>query len=195
MKTKISMIACVAILFFSGCAVTKTAQPTQVVQVEKIEPIVLTQLSEKIIGDYNLNPERLMNVQYFNGSNTDTLVLRRVEIEKNDTIIDGKLITYNLEKIFIVRINPFTKGKLLNLNNKLMAISFENEDLSLIFGPDSKGNYLLYGIKGENRVDYGGYEYDVVSSGNGRCKLFINLDQIKQFIVNKRIATGIEVGQ
>jgi len=188
MKTNYFLMACVAILFFSQCAVKKTAQ------VQKHEPIVLTQLSEKIIGDYNLSGERLTNIQYFNGGNTDTLVLRRVEIEKNDTIVNGKLISRNLEKIYIVRINPFTKGKLVNLNSKLMSISFENDELSLVFGPDSKGNYLLYGIRGENKVYYGGYEYSVVSGGNGRSKLYIDLDQIKKYTINKRVATGIEVG-
>jgi len=188
MKTKVFMIAFVAIsLVMQSCVTTQKAAPPK--------KVLLTQLTEKIIKDYQLTNERLIKIQYFNGPQGDSIVLKKSNFGKNDTISDGILKIRSCQNIDLIKIMPYTKGKMVGFSAKMIKIAFENDSLSLIFGPNEKGNYVLFGLNGENKVIYGKITYEVISGGSGSSGLFFDLDQLNQLKINKRIATGISVSE
>jgi len=184
MKTKVS-IAMIFLLTLISCVNQKRIQKPE-------KPLVLTPLTESLIKEYDLTSEKLERLQFFNGPKGQDIILRRYYQTRDDTIADGKLIIRYLEKVDSVKIKSYTKGKMISFTSKLMRVSFESDTLSLLFGPNPVGNYILYAITGSKEIRYGTNLYQVVS-GYGNAVLLIDLEQLRQIKANTRIAPGIEV--
>lgn len=157
-------------------------------------PIALTMFSDSVIIKYDLSAEDLMNLQYWNGSNGQEIVLKKTSILKEDTVIDGRLKTIDITTENFIKIKPFTKAKLIDFDKGIMYLTFEENDSNfLVFGPNKKGEYILYTLKGSNYVMYGDQTFQVMSGGNGAAKLFFNFEQIKRVETNEKIIPGIKV--
>ena len=175
-------------VFFFSCTVQKDLFEEQ--EVSEPTPVVYTQLSEKLIADRNLTPEKFLKIQFF--SSSDTAVLKRSYVVKSDTIIKGVVKNREINKVFYVKMEPYTMGKLVKTSGKKLYIAFENDSLTLTFGPNDKGDYVLYGLS-KSQVKYGAYPYDLITGDVSSVRLFVNLDQLKREENNVHIVPGLEV--
>jgi len=74
-----------------------------------------------------------------------------------------------------------------------MSIAFRCDTLSLVFGPDETGVYVLCGVDGKNEVFYGRDHYWITSGGNGSAKLYFDLKGFLDVYRSGRIEPGIKV--
>lgn len=136
--------------------------------------VTWTQLSEKIITEYKLTPEKLARLQYSNGSD-NSIELKRVYLEKGDTIKSGTLEANKTEITYSIKIKPGTLGKCIDYNQKKFQIAFDSDSTSLVFAPDSKGLYVLV-LNKKNETLFGSDTYTVIEGvGTPLC---INLKQV-----------------
>ena len=182
----ILFIALLSLLF--GCVPLN-----QTPQKEEPKKIVLSLFTKKIIKEHNLTDEKLFKIQFFNGPTNMPIILSRKEFVVMDSIVNGKVKKFTQEKVYLVKIKTFTRGKLISISeNTNLIISFE-EGYSLVFGPENDGSFVLYSINGTNEVLYGNKIYQIISGGNSLSKLFINLEDIKVTQIKEKVTPGIIV--
>lgn len=177
MKKISFLFAAVILLGFSSCSPT------------------LRPFTQRLYEENEWSESELKRVQFYLSQD---IVLRRQASRASSRIEEGAIKVRNGRKVEEVVIRKGTPGVLLFIpKDERFAVSFEDNDKFLMFGPNPKAGdrYVLLASDWNNRqgkVTYGEGKY-WVDANNGIASLMVDLKRVRNTSVKSRTVGGRKV--
>lgn len=155
----------------------------------------LSPFTQRLYDENNWSESELKRVQFYLSND---IILRRQASSASSRIEEGTIQVRNGRRVEEVVIRKGTPGVLLFIpKDNRFAVSFEDNDKYLMFGPNPKAGdrYALLASDWNNRqgkVTYGDGKY-WVDANNGIANLMVDLKRARNTSVKSRTAGGRKV--
>ena len=155
----------------------------------------LSPFTQRLYEENDWSESELKRVQFYLSND---IILRRQASNSSSRIEEGAIRVRNGRRVEEVVIQKGTPGILLFMpKEQRFAVSFEDNDKYLMFGPNPKAGdrYVLLASDWNNRqgkVSYGNGKY-WVDANNGIASLMVDLKRARNTSVKSRTAEGRKI--